>query len=264
MTREQYHKKIDNFITQFAGASLDYDGLYGAQCKDVFSEFNCDWLDLPYLYGNACDLWTNNDVLKYYDRITNTPTFIPQKGDWAIWSSSVGGGAGHVGVCTGEADVNRFNSFDQNWPTGSVCRIVGHNYINVLGYLRPKNLTEGLQMFGELINENGAIWFCVDGKKMLLGDPNIIPWEKVRAGASFGVEMIPITQQKVIVQEKIKEVPVEIPINITTEEEKQTFIAEYEKTHPPVVQYVVRDMTLGEALSILWKTIKNIKLKGTE
>jgi hypothetical protein len=35
--------------------------------------------------------------------------------------------------------VNGFTSFDQNWPAISKCTETEHDYVNVLGWLRPKN-----------------------------------------------------------------------------------------------------------------------------
>jgi hypothetical protein len=36
-------------------------------------------------------------------------------------------------------DAIGFTSFDQNWPTVSKCAVTEHDYVNVIGWLRPKN-----------------------------------------------------------------------------------------------------------------------------
>lgn len=58
-----------------------------------------------------------------------------KNGDVAVWGN---GAYGHIAICTGVGDVNTFESFDQNYPTGSVCKKVKHNYSGFLGVFRPK------------------------------------------------------------------------------------------------------------------------------
>jgi murein DD-endopeptidase MepM/ murein hydrolase activator NlpD len=66
-----------------------------------------------------------------------------------------------------------------------------------------------------------------------------------------------------IVKTVEKIVPVEVPVNITTDEEKAEFIKEYEKNHPPVVieKIITQEIKVGRFLSLLWEAIKNIKVK---
>jgi hypothetical protein len=62
---------------------------------------------------------------------------IPEKGDVVIWNGNAGGGYGHVAIFL-EGGLLSFKSFDQNWPTLSVCTITEHNYKNIYGWIRPK------------------------------------------------------------------------------------------------------------------------------
>lgn len=111
------------------------------QCVDLFRQFNKEVLGIaqPKGVNGAKDFWNNYDkdanLHNNFDRIANTPSFVPQLGDVAIWGN---GTYGHIAICTGKGDVNRFESFDQNYPTGSVCHYVTHNYSGFLGVLRPK------------------------------------------------------------------------------------------------------------------------------
>ena len=73
-----------------------------------------------------------------FTRIANTKTFVPQKGDVAVWGSSVGGGNGHIAICTSDATTSYFYSFDQNWSV-KACHKQYHNYKGFLGVLRPKD-----------------------------------------------------------------------------------------------------------------------------
>ena len=118
----------------------DFDKAYGPQCKDVFSRYNKEFFGNPYLKGNAIQLWNNLTVQKYYTQIKNTLALIPQKGDVAIFNSTLKNPYGHVSICTGRGNWLWFQSFDQNLPLGTPCHFQNHNYIypRVLGVLRPK------------------------------------------------------------------------------------------------------------------------------
>ena len=78
-------------------------------------------------------------MVKNFDRIANTPSFVPKKGDIVVWSKSMGG-TGHIAIATGEGNTSYFYSYDQNWgyPYEPVTRHK-HDYSKFLGVLRPKN-----------------------------------------------------------------------------------------------------------------------------
>lgn len=130
-----------DFRNKYNGKKIDFDGAYGGQCVDLFRQFNKEVLGIaqPKGVNGAKDFWNNysKDANLYnnFTRISNTPSFVPIEGDVMVWGN---GTYGHIAICTGEGDVNYFNSFDQNYPTGSACKVVKHNYSNVLGVLRPK------------------------------------------------------------------------------------------------------------------------------
>lgn len=80
-----------------------------------------------------------NDLTRqYFDVIPNTPTFVPKTGDLGIFNKGGHiGVSGHICICTGEGDTNRFKSLDQNWG-GKQARVTTHDYRLFLGVLRPK------------------------------------------------------------------------------------------------------------------------------
>ena len=97
---------------------------------------------------NAYEIYTNPpaNFRANFDRIAysvaNSP---PQKGDIVVFSSAMGGGAGHTGVATGEGDSSSFKLFQQNDdPPGgnpnltsrSHVPITPYPYTNVLGWFR--------------------------------------------------------------------------------------------------------------------------------
>lgn len=130
-----------DFVNKYNGKKVDFDGYYDAQCVDLFRQFNKEVLGIAQPKGvkGAKNFWTNfdNDPNLYnnFTKIANTPSFVPQEGDVAIWYN---GTYGHIAICTGIGDVNKFESFDQNYPEGSACKKVTHNYSKFYGVLRPK------------------------------------------------------------------------------------------------------------------------------
>lgn len=128
---------LQDFINKYNGRGIDYDHYYGFQCMDLAQQYVTECLGNPTLGGpNAIDCWNNFQKDKY-DKVPNTPTGVPLPGDILIWSQGVGQ-YGHIAVFQ-SGDVNRFTSFDQNWPLGSVAHLQPHNYNYLLGWLHPKS-----------------------------------------------------------------------------------------------------------------------------
>lgn len=134
---------FNSFITKWLGKKADFDGHYDGQCVDLFRYYVQEVLNLPQPKGvtGAGDFWTNYEsdpnLKNYYEKIPNTPTGVPQKGDVMLWNKKAGGGFGHVSIFI-EGTVNKFTSLDQNWPTLSKVTKTVHDYKNVYGWLRPK------------------------------------------------------------------------------------------------------------------------------
>lgn len=136
----------DQFVEKYLGKKIDFDNAYAGQCVDLFRQYVQEVLGFPQPKGvsGAKDFWLNFDtdpnLKNNYTKIPNTPDAVPQKGDVMLWNGKAGGGFGHVSIfLTG--DVNSFTSFDQNWPTLSVCTKTVHDYKNVSGWLRPLQVT---------------------------------------------------------------------------------------------------------------------------
>lgn len=93
-------------------------------------------------WGNAhayYDNYNNNSELKNnFERISNTPSFVPQKGDIVVWSVKQHNGKGHIAIATGEGTTSYFYSYDQNWSKEAMTK-VKHTYTNVSGVLRAKD-----------------------------------------------------------------------------------------------------------------------------
>lgn len=140
---------VDSFVQKYSGKKIDFDGQYQGQCVDLFRQFTKEILQLPQpkTVIGAADFWLLFDsdphLVNNYEKIKNTPEFVPQKGDVMIWNKKAGGGFGHIAVvCDDKATTLMFRSFDQNWKSLNVCEVTEHTYTNVYGVLRPKVFTE--------------------------------------------------------------------------------------------------------------------------
>ena len=90
----------------------------------------------------AADFWhayeRDKNINQHWDRIPNTPSFIPQELDICIWSKNKGGGYGHIAIVYGgNQSVQMLTCIESNWKPLKVS-IVTHNYNDVLGFFRRK------------------------------------------------------------------------------------------------------------------------------
>lgn len=126
---------FQDFIIKYNGKGIDFDGYYGDQCMDLMHQYCVDVLGLPgilFAAPTAYQAYQNANDSRF-TKIDNSPTGVPTNGDIIFWNTSIGS-AGHVAVFI-NGDANSFTSFDQNWPTGSLCHEQAHNYKGVAGWL---------------------------------------------------------------------------------------------------------------------------------
>lgn len=175
MTYPEEKTKFDQFLALNEGKQVivlpsSQQNGYG-QCFDLATA----WTNLlgiphypgnpsPFPYANAHDIYDSFGTFQttYFDRIANSDTFVPIKGDIGVYASSLNGGAGDVFICTGVGDTNTFQGFNQNWSPRQPATLITHNYNHFLGVLRLKVTTATMD------NRNGefdVFWHGVD-------DPN--------------------------------------------------------------------------------------------
>lgn len=131
------------FVAAYNGKSIDYDGVYGAQCVDLIKLYLDKVFGItPGSWGNAKYYWIDyakhSELVNAFTRISNTASFVPQQGDIMVWDGNKGSGAGHIAICTGEGTTSYFYSYDQNW-SGKTMQREKHDYDDVYGVLRPKD-----------------------------------------------------------------------------------------------------------------------------
>ena len=152
------------------GKYLDYDGAYGAQCVDLIKYYYAYFGKASYAKGNGCQ-YVSNALPEGWTRIKNTADFIPKPGDIAVWGTELSK-AGHVAIIL-SANGSSFVSMDQNWPTGSACKQVTHNYKKFWGVIRPDFKDNTLQP----VTTAPSIWKNSD--TYIVGDSVKFNWNNV-------------------------------------------------------------------------------------
>lgn len=136
---------FDEFVKKYNGKATDYDGGCGVQCVDLAKLYMDKVLGIKIgAIGNAEAYWNRYNELsilnKNFDRIANTPNFIPQKGDIVVWGLKHGK-YGHIAIADGVGTTSYFYSYDQNWH-GKAMKRVKHTYKDGFeGVLRSKRET---------------------------------------------------------------------------------------------------------------------------
>lgn len=134
---------LEEFIEKWTGKPVDVDGIYPNQCFDLFHKYHQEVLGIDDLntlaFPSAYQIYTDFNKPDLFEKIENTPTNIPKKGDIIVWGAEIGSW-GHVSIFI-SGDVNAFESFDANWPIGSLPHIQEHSYAGVLGWLRYNSTT---------------------------------------------------------------------------------------------------------------------------
>lgn len=148
--------KFNEFINYVKNAGgVDVDGAYGKQCMDLYNFYCNNVLKLKNCGANyAKNILNNENIMNNVDRINNYAEFVPKKGDIAVWC---GGEYGHVAICLGEGDVNKFKTIDQNWRSQRLTE-EWHNYtyMSPLVFLRPKNQENIKEENKNMVAQNGT------------------------------------------------------------------------------------------------------------
>lgn len=177
---------FNEFVNCFNNKATDFDKGEGIQCVDLAKMYIYYVLGInPQSIGNAEAYWNKYNKEKYlhdnFNRIPNTPSFIPQKGDIAVWGNR--GKNGHIAICNGEGNTKYFYSYDQNWIIKKMHK-VKHDYKSgFTGVLRPKEQAKinGQKMkyrIGQRILVNIPVAFtgAYEGDNMLVDSNGYFFW----------------------------------------------------------------------------------------
>lgn len=163
---------FDKYFAERIGVGIDYDG-NGVYCFDLANDYSINLIGGKQFWGNgAYEIYTNfnnQPGKELYERIPNTPEFVPIKGDIMVWGTGIGQW-GHVAICNGNGDTTWFESYEQNWTgNNDPVALIKHNYNNVLGVLRPKDQSKVL---GDKAKVKTEVKVKVEGKTRKNGDVN--------------------------------------------------------------------------------------------
>ena len=133
---------LTDFIKKYNGKKVDFDGAYGAQCVDLFRQYNKEVWGNPHTGAveGAKDLILNYDKLpnemKYLEKIPRF--FFPVAGDVAVWGASPSNKYGHVAIVVYTEDKNLI-VFEQDGFRQDGAKLNIRTDENLLGFLRKKN-----------------------------------------------------------------------------------------------------------------------------
>lgn len=133
---------LTHFIKKYNGKKVDFDGAFGAQCVDLFRQYNKEVWGNPHTGAveGAKDLILNYDNLpleqKHLEKIPRY--FFPKAGDVAVWGASSSNKYGHVAIVVYTED-NNLIVFEQDGFKQDGAKLNIRTDDNLLGFLRKKN-----------------------------------------------------------------------------------------------------------------------------
>lgn len=134
--------KLEQFMTRHCGKKVDFDGVYDAQCVDLFRQYCRDVLDIPHTgsVDGARELYERYNDLpvekKYFTRLSKSAT--PQYGYVAVWGSTPTNRYGHVAIVVCKLSNTSLLVFEQNGIQLDGAKFVERSTVNLLGYLKFK------------------------------------------------------------------------------------------------------------------------------
>ena len=194
---------FNEFVKKYLGKAVNYDGVAGVQCVDLAKLYADKVFGLKFgSFGDAhCyyDNYPSNKVLRdNFERIANTPSFVPQLGDLVVWSSRRSRGHGHIAISDGTGGTRSFYTYDFNWDgKGGAMKRIKHDYLNVLGVLRPRNqvklYSRGYQPGNQVSIVKAVKTGCTEGDRIMCDDGKRQFWvkqENVKDGNITGIGTI--------------------------------------------------------------------------
>lgn len=129
-----------DFLNQFNGRYVDFDGAFGNQCVDLVQFYNRDVVGTSIRFiGNAKDLYSQ--TTSFYTQAQD-----PKVGDIAVFGAMPGNPYGHIGVVSAVYPNGTFDMLEQNDPTGTPAHFKRYNNAYLLGFLKPNNLVKEIPM----------------------------------------------------------------------------------------------------------------------
>lgn len=134
---------LEEFVNKYNGKKVDFDGAFGAQCVDLFRQYNKDVWGNPHTgaVDGAKDLFLNYDKLPVEKKLldivpANTNRII--YGDVAVWNATEVNKYGHVAIVVGLLGDESLIVFEQDGFKQDGAKLNVRSIKNLLGFLRKK------------------------------------------------------------------------------------------------------------------------------
>ncbi len=131
---------VEDYWQKYAGQSIDYDRVYGAECVDAPPKHLislCVGSHIPIHTGNAFHIFRNDTLGAWCDKIEHIAELQPA--DFVVWDRTVSNPTGHVAMATGFRD-GRIEVIEQDGSKKhAVLTKRFRNLNNVLGIVRLKD-----------------------------------------------------------------------------------------------------------------------------
>lgn len=135
---------LEEFVKVYNGRKVDYDGVYGPQCVDLFRQYVWDVLGIKEHTGSCASSGGAKDLFLDYDKMPiEKKYFIRSKqknwvqGDVLIWDKTGTNKYGHIAIYLGKIN-NTFIVFEQDGFKQDGAKINIRGRENLLGYLRKR------------------------------------------------------------------------------------------------------------------------------
>lgn len=131
------------FVDRYLGKKVDFDGVYGAQCVDLFRQYCKEVWEVPRLEGveGAKDLFLNYERMPlekaHTDLTRHNGSNHPREGDVVIFMESPSNRYGHVAICL-YAGERFMVVFEQDGFAQTGAKIGTWDYKRLLGWLSKK------------------------------------------------------------------------------------------------------------------------------
>ena len=135
---------LETFVNKYMGKKVDYDGVFGSQCVDLFRQYSEEVLGIPEHTGSCSSSGGAKDLFLDYSKMPIEQKYFYKskqknwsQGDILIWDKTGSNQFGHVAIYLGKIN-NSLIVFEQDGFKQDGAKINIRSKDNLLGYLRRK------------------------------------------------------------------------------------------------------------------------------
>ena len=134
---------LEEFVKKYIGKKVDFDMVYGAQCVDLFRQYNKEVWGNPHTgaVDGAKDLVVNYERMPLEQRFLSLVPVdrdIVKAGDVAVWNATEVNKYGHVAIVVGVLGDESLIVFEQDGFKQDGAKLNVRSIKNLLGFLRKK------------------------------------------------------------------------------------------------------------------------------